>query len=94
MNFQFYFKIFGDIMIAGIDVNEREIVIAYFSNIPNNGKPKFERIYRKNDKEMAILLSNRLKMKGIDKVAIENPSILGQDRSKSIRSLLYGEVEI
>jgi len=75
-------------MIAGIDVNERDIVIAYFSN---NGKPKFERIYRKNDKEMAILLSNRLKMKGIDKVAIENPSILGQDRSKSIRNLLYGE---
>jgi len=84
-------------MIAGIDVNEREIVIAYFPNISNNGKPKFERIKRMNDKEMAILLSNKLKMKWIDKVAIENPSILGlgQDRSKSIRSLLYMEkVEI
>ena len=55
-------------MIAGIDVNEREIVITYFSN---NGKPKFERIYRKNDKETAILLSNKLKIKGVDKVAIE-----------------------
>jgi len=50
-------------MIAGIDVNEREIVIAYFPNISNNGKPKFERIKRMNDKEMAILLSNKLKMK-------------------------------
>jgi hypothetical protein len=32
-------------MKAGIDVNERETVIAYFfSDIPNNGKTKFERI--------------------------------------------------
>jgi|GEM_PF-6843795 len=43
---------------------------------------------------MAISLSNRLKMKGVDKVAIEDPSILGQDRSRSIRSLLYGEGKI
>jgi hypothetical protein len=34
-------------MIAGIDVNEKDIVIAYFSNIPNNRKPKFERINNK-----------------------------------------------
>jgi hypothetical protein len=73
-------------MIAGIDVNERNIVIAYFSN---NERPKFERIKRINDKEIAILLSNKLKMKGVNKIAIENSSILGQDRSRFINWLIY-----
>ena len=60
-------------MIAGIDVNEREIVIAYFPNISNNGKPKFERIKRMNDKEVLFFLLNKLRMNKIDEVAIENP---------------------
>jgi transposase len=57
-------------MIAGIDVNERDIVIAYFSN---NGKPKFERIKRLNDKEVLFFLLNKLRINKIDEVAIENP---------------------
>jgi len=68
-----YFKIFGEMTIAGIDVNEREIVIAYFPNISNNGKPKFERIKRMNDKEVLFFLLNKLRMNKIDEVAIENP---------------------
>jgi len=78
-------------MIAGIDVNEREIVIAYFPNFSNNGKPKFERMKRMNDKEVLFFLLNKLRMNKIDEVVIENPSILGKDRSRSIGSLLYGE---
>jgi len=67
-------------MIAGIDVNEREIVIAYFSNFSNNGKPKFERIKRMNDKEVLFFLLNKLRMNEIDEVAIENPRRLLEDK--------------
>jgi transposase len=67
-------------MIAGIDVNEREIVIAYFSDISNNGKPKFERIKRLNDKEVLLFLLNKLRMNKIDEVAIENPRRLLEDK--------------
>jgi transposase len=64
-------------MIAGIDVNERDIVIAYFSN---NGKPKFERIKRLNDKEVLFFLLNKLRINKIDEVAIENPRRLLEDK--------------
>jgi transposase len=64
-------------MIAGIDVNERDIVITYFSN---NGKPKFERIKRLNDKEVLFFLLNKLRMNKIDEVAIENPRRLLEDK--------------
>jgi|GEM_PF-3076270 len=51
-------------MIAGIDVGQRKIMIAYKSS---SEIPIFERIYRKNDRSTSIFLCKKLIEKGIKK---------------------------
>ncbi|MEM2178907.1 MAG: zinc ribbon domain-containing protein [Candidatus Methanomethylicaceae archaeon] len=63
-------------MIAGMDVGQKKIIIAY----PSNSEiPIFEKVKRINDKSTSIYLAKLLKRKGIDKVAIENPESLRAD---------------
>jgi hypothetical protein len=45
-------------MIAGIDVGQRKIVIAYPLN---NEIPKFEKVWIKDSKSTSVYLSNKLK---------------------------------
>ena len=63
-------------MIAGIDVGQRKIVIAYKSS---SEIPIFERIYRKNDRSTSIFICKKLIEKGINKVAFEDPDSLRED---------------
>ena len=63
-------------MIAGIDVGQRKIVIAYKSS---SEIPIFEKIYRKNDRSTSIFLCKKLIEKGINKVAFEDPDSLRED---------------
>ena len=63
-------------MIAGIDVGQRKIVIAYKSS---SEIPIFEKIYRKNYRSTSIFLCKKLIEKGINKVAFEDPDSLRAD---------------
>jgi hypothetical protein len=63
-------------MIAGIDVGQRKIVIAYKSS---SEIPIFERIYRKNDRSTSLFLCKKLIEKGIKEVAFEDPDSLRTD---------------
>lgn len=59
-------------MIAGIDVNSKNIVIAF----KRDEKVKFIRIKRYYDNEAKHSILERLIENGIDEVAIENPEII------------------
>ncbi len=74
-------------MIAGMDVGQKSIVIAYQSQ----PKPIFEKIFRKDDRKTAAFLINKLKKKGVDKIAFENPEILREDTKISPNVVRYRE---
>jgi len=63
-------------MIVGIDVGQKRIVIAYYSN---SEIPIFEKVWIKDSKSTSIYLANKFKKKGINKVAFENPESLRAD---------------
>jgi RNase H-fold protein (predicted Holliday junction resolvase) len=69
-------------MIAGIDVGQKTITIAYHSS-SGSGIPIFEKIYRKDDKSTSAFLCKKLIKEGINKVAFESPEEL--EESKIIR---------
>jgi transposase len=63
-------------MLAGIDVNQRNVVIAY----KKNNRIKFIKIKRDaEDKIIAYSILEKLIENGISEVAIEDPEILNED---------------
>ena len=65
-------------MLAGIDVNQRNVVIAY----KKNNRIKFIKVKRYDDRATAYSILEIFIQNGISEVAIENPEILKKDALK------------